>query len=322
MSGLILSHGSVTGLPHVWLRAVLVLVCLFSGIQLQAGYEAGLEAYQQGDFQGAYAEWIKEATAEDGSSPPEIRAESQYALGMLYWLGQGVEQSTSTAAVWLQEAAELHHAGAQSKLGYLYLSGQGVPRSDFEAFKWLQMAALQGDADAQYNLGVMYRDGLGVETDLDLAKKWFAEAAANGDAVSAQVLENWPADSIVAEETLPPAPESPETTPPETETAVQKVGIEQGETWIRQRDPEHFTIQIIALRSTEKMLEFIENHPDWEPFAIYEQKLKGQPLFVLIQGDYANADAAREAQKTFPAGLQKKEELWIRKFIMVQGLLQ
>lgn len=93
------------------------------------------------------------------------------------------------------------------------------------------------------------------------------------------------------------------------------------EDWIRQRDPEHYTIQVIALQQIVKLHEFIAQHPDWAPFAIYQSSYQGKPLYVMIQGDYDDLAQAREAVRTFPAGMQKREELWIRRYMMVQGAL-
>jgi septal ring-binding cell division protein DamX len=42
----------------------------------------------------------------------------------------------------------------------------------------------------------------------------------------------------------------------------------------------------------------------------------------LVQGDYPDVEAARAARDTFPAGIQRIEDLWIRKFSMVQRLIE
>jgi TPR repeat protein len=299
-----------------------------------ADYQAGLDAYRGGDYHRAYEQWIEVANSPADSVHPSVLAESFYALGMLYWMGRGVPQDTAASAGWLQRAAELNHTGAQAKLGYLYSSGQGVPQSDFEAFKWLQMAANQGDVDAQFNLGVMYRDGIGVEADATRAMQWFSEAASNGDAVAAAIVQHYQDGAGENNHPHPAAPsQAPEATAPGPADANPAVAggrlrpteaevASEGADWIRQRDPEHYTIQVLALLSQEKMLDFIARHPDWAPFAIYQQEYQQKPLWVLVQGDYADVEVAREAVRAFPAGLQKAEKMWIRRFKMVQGLLQ
>ena len=125
----------------------MMMVALTFGLlsySVRADYQEGLDAYQKGDYDKALGEWLEVTRSPPEQVPPGIRAETFYAIAMLYWIGQGVPQDTAIAARWLQQAAEMHHAGAQTKLGYLCSSGQGVPQSDFEAFKWFQMAAWQG----------------------------------------------------------------------------------------------------------------------------------------------------------------------------------
>ncbi len=314
-----------------------------------ADYDEGLLAYQKGDFDKAYSEWLAVAMSPSETVLPALMAETCYALGMLFWVGQGVEQNTATSAHWLLRAADLGHPGAQTKLGYLYGAGLGVQQSDFEALKWTQMAANQGDVDAQYNLGVFYRDGQGVSADTEQALKWFREAASNGDQVSADVVSNyekygWPApviepqaesipvEIVDAQEAKEPVgglvagPVAEPVEEPAARPVVEPVELEVvehslDEEWILQRNPQHYTIQVIALLAPENMQAFINTNPDWAPFAIYHQKWKGKPLFVLLQGDYANVEEARAAVAQFPAGIQKQSELWVRKFLMVQELL-
>jgi len=45
-------------------------------------------------------------------------------------------------------------------------------------------------------------------------------------------------------------------------------------------------------------------------------------LWVLIQGDYPDLNAARLALQAFPGKLQEREKLWIRRFERVQSLLE
>ncbi len=310
----------------------LVLLALVSCF-VKADYQLGLEAYQKGDYARAFSEWIKVVASAPEAVNPAILAESQYAIGMLYWMGQGVPQDTVAAANWLRQAAEMNHAGAQAKLGYLYTTGQGVPQNDFEALKWLQMAARQGDPDAQFNLGVLYRDGKGVKQDPDLALQWFREAAANGDAISAGIVAAFERDDTHPSE---PGPDTASPVIKNQESVEKYTSAEMGssvptgpasvaalsEDWIRQCNPEHYTIQVIALLQPDRLYDFIERHRDWSPLAIYRQRWQGKPLWVLVQGDYADVGQAREAVRHFPAGLQEQENMWIRRFEMVQGLLR
>lgn len=310
---------------------LLALACLLAPSFVSADYQAGLDAYLEGDYNTAVVEWRDVVESPPGLVPPAVRAETLYAIGMLFWMGQGVLQDTVEAASWLRLAAGLGHPGAQNKLGFLYSAGQGVMQSDSEAFKWWQMAANQADADAQYNLGVMYRDGLSVKPDTEASMQWFREAAANGDSVSigimAQYGENWSAVPVT--ETMPPTGSMPEpdadakkpanVTPPNH--SLPGV-VETDEAWIRSRDPAHYTIQVVAVRQPDKLTGFIANEPNLEPMAIYRQSQYEEPLWVLVQGDYPDLNSARLARQVFPDSLWSREKLWIRRFGMVQSLLK
>jgi len=316
------------------MRFCLLAVALFSlgSVSVCADYQLGLEAYEAGDYERAFSEWIKVVASAPEEVNPAILAETQYAIGMLYWTGQGVPQDTVAAANWLRRAAEMNHAGAQAKLGYLYTTGQGVPQNDFEALKWLQMAASQGDADAQYNLGVLYRDGKGVRQDPERALHWFREAAAQGDAVSAGIVaaaekSGGPGDetgggnaAAMAMRRDSTAKSSSAKFPPDVHPGPAAAPV-LNEEWIRQRNPGHYTIQVIALLQPARLYDFVERHQDWSPLAIYRQQWQGKPLWVLVQGDYADVAEARAAVQVFPAGLQERENMWIRRFEMVQELL-
>ncbi len=283
--------------------------CLWFASPLSSDYQHGLDAYMAGDFDTALSEWQAVVESPPGTVPPAVQAETLYAIGMMFWLGQGVEQDTRESASWLHLAAGMNHAGAQNKLGFLYSSGQGVRQSDFEAFKFWRMAARQGDMDAQYNLGVMYRDGLGVEPDPQESMKWFREAASNGDPVSAGIIAQ---ETSVAQPS--PNPGTQESNPPDP--------YADSERWISERNPEHYTIQVIALSQPAKLDEFIAEQAALEPFAIYRQTRYEMPIWVLVQGDYRDVESARAALRGFPETIQQRDKLWIRRFRMVQNLLE
>jgi tetratricopeptide (TPR) repeat protein len=253
-----------------------------------ADYQEGYDAWLAGDYATAMAEWKAVAdAAPDRAMLAEYR-EALYGIGMLYWQGHGVDQDYSVATVWLKQAADINHPGAATKLGYLYSMGLGVPQNLDEAVKWFRMAAAQGDPDAQHNLAALAQQGL------------------IGDV---QALEPVEADSRIAQSSR--------------ETAVTVApGRDAGEDWIARQNPEHYTIQIIALSAPEKLHAFIAEHPDWSPFAIYRQFRYEQPLWVMVQGDYPDVEAARSARDAFPEGIQNRGKLWIRKFGMVQRLLE
>lgn len=154
-------------------QAALVALTLVPAIGAAQDYDAGLQAYQAGDFETALKEW--KPLGEQGD------ASIQSFLGYMYFKGLGVPQDYAEAVRWYKLAAEQGLAEAQVNLGNKYLAGEGVPQDYSEALRWYKLAAEQGIAQAQYHLGYMYFEGFGVPQDYVTAHMWSDIASANGD---------------------------------------------------------------------------------------------------------------------------------------------
>jgi len=77
----------------------------FLAIPVLADFQAGLDAFQKGDYITAAKEW--RPLAEQGVPI------AQFNLGLLYLDGHGVPQSDAEAANWFRRAAEQDYAPAQ-----------------------------------------------------------------------------------------------------------------------------------------------------------------------------------------------------------------
>jgi len=146
---------------------VLSIVCLTASAL--ADFQAGLDAYERGDYAITLREW--QPLAEQGNPM------AQHHLGWLYVLGRGVPQDYEEAVRWFCKAAEQGDSDAQTNLGSLYLLGDRIPQDYTEALKWLRAAADQGNPFAQTKLGIMYEDAHGVPQDDVQAYMWFSLAA-------------------------------------------------------------------------------------------------------------------------------------------------
>jgi uncharacterized protein len=111
---------------------------LTTAVSALADFQAGLDAYQKGDYVAAAKEWQPLAEAGDASA--------QYNLGLLYLDGHGVPQNSAEAANWFRRAAEQDYTQAQHNLGAMYGSGQGVKRDYVQAYKWLNICAAKSNA--------------------------------------------------------------------------------------------------------------------------------------------------------------------------------
>jgi Sel1 repeat/Calcineurin-like phosphoesterase len=150
-------------------------------------FQAGLRAYQQGDYATALKEWRPAAEQGDDAA--------QFNLGVLYANGQGVRANPAEARKWFaraaqhgMEAAAQGMARAEFQLGVMYDLGQGARQDYAQAIKWYRQAAEQGDARAMTNLGILYYNQQGVRRDLVQAYAWFQRAAKAGDPRAGELL--------------------------------------------------------------------------------------------------------------------------------------
>ena len=81
------------------------------------------------------------------------------------------------SAQWLQAAATLGHADAQTALGQWLLHGHGLSHDHQQAFGWFTQAAEQGHAHGMNMAGRCLANGWGTPVDLVAAVRWYRLAA-------------------------------------------------------------------------------------------------------------------------------------------------
>lgn len=127
-----------------FLHAVIVLLLFLVPMSLLAavadGYEAGVSAYQQGNYLKAKS--IFKRLAQQG------HVESQVRLGELYDKGKGVARNFEKAVKWYRIAALQRYPKAQYNLGVKYMNGHGVPKNVKLAYAWFAVALDNGFAKA------------------------------------------------------------------------------------------------------------------------------------------------------------------------------
>ncbi|NNE85332.1 MAG: sel1 repeat family protein [Alphaproteobacteria bacterium] len=166
------------------------LICALVAAVILAGtpavaqdYNAGVAAFQDGDYAGALNIWTPLAENED--------ADAQRNIGAMYQRGLGVPQSDAEAVKWYRRAAENGHPRAQQNLGVMYEEGAGVPQDYVEAAAWYRAAAAQGNLFAKLNLGVLYERGSpDVPRDVVQSHMWYNLAAAQGHADAGQLRDD------------------------------------------------------------------------------------------------------------------------------------
>ena len=119
---------------------ILVFAALVASpfLAARAGYNAGLAAFERGDFATAKEEFLPLAN--------QGNADAQYAVALIA-LKQN-PPNYSVAVPWLEKGARGGNADAQYFLGLLYQQGVGVTRNTDLAYRWLQKAVVQGHMGA------------------------------------------------------------------------------------------------------------------------------------------------------------------------------
>ncbi|KAG0044893.1 hypothetical protein BGZ90_008635, partial [Linnemannia elongata] len=140
--------------------------------------------------------WLMEAAAVDNHDC------CQFALGVCYHDGVGVEKNATEAFHWYRKSAEQGNARGQGILGYCYGEGFGVERDRKQAMYWYRIAAEKGESVALYNIGYCYEDGLGVEKNPYEAVKWYRLSAELGNAFAQNSLGYCYEDGIGIEQNL------------------------------------------------------------------------------------------------------------------------
>ena len=215
---------------HVTLVFAIFCCVLVTPVLAQDGtHEQALAAYQRQDYETAYDVWLK--LAEDGDR------EAQYALGVMYFKGEGRPADVEAAMSWFEKAARAGHPTAMFNVGVAHWEGKGAPINHEIAVQWWEKAAQLGDSASQYNLGLAYYLGKGINKDPERALYWIKQAEESGHANAAEVLptvEKEYQESVAAEQTreapstgtptseTPAAPSQPATTESGAETPPQQ----------------------------------------------------------------------------------------------------
>ncbi len=116
----------------IFAATIIVLV----GSAARADFADGAHAYDGGDYETAFEEWIALARNNDTNA--------QVAIAGMYRFGEGRPVDLAGAARWYRRAADLNDATAQLNLGEMYMLGLGVPRDTARAHLWLTLAARHG----------------------------------------------------------------------------------------------------------------------------------------------------------------------------------
>jgi TPR repeat protein len=142
-----------------------------TGAEIAKVFNAGITAYDAGDYSGAYKLW-KSIEDEDVAAMRN--------LGILYRKGLGVKKDPGRAEEMFERAADAGLATAQADLADMLLKGEAGKPDPKRALPYLKSAAAANHPIAQYELAQMYESGGLVPRDVDVARQLYAEAGRHG----------------------------------------------------------------------------------------------------------------------------------------------
>jgi TPR repeat protein len=108
-------------------------------------------AFDKGDYETALKLWMPKAENND--------AEAQNYIGIIYFLGLGVNRDYKKAIYWYEKSARAGYSDAQRNFGDMLHFGRGIQRDNYQAYKWYFAAAQQGNHGAEKQIEVMSASG-------------------------------------------------------------------------------------------------------------------------------------------------------------------
>lgn len=166
-----LANSMKTSAFWAWCQALpILLVVLLSAVSARADFSDAVDAYNRGEYEVAFQEWLLYAAEND--------SRALYNLGQMYRLGRGVDQNLLIAQQYYRRASALGHIGAHGNLGSMFFS-KDPPDFEQALYHW-RIAARGGHARSQYLLGIQYFNGEQMAQDLVQAYAWVTLASDAG----------------------------------------------------------------------------------------------------------------------------------------------
>jgi DamX protein len=97
----------------------------------------------------------------------------------------------------------------------------------------------------------------------------------------------------------------------------------QREAWLMTRNPGHYTIQILGVRTEASLRRFVAEHPPLKKHAMayYQTRFQGDPWYPLLCGVYPTQTEARTAIQRLPENIRRSSP-WIRKLSSIQRTIR
>jgi DamX protein len=235
----------------------------------------------------------------------------------------------------LEQAADAGDPDAQYALGYLYYYGNGVPQDTQKAMDWIKRASVQGQEQAIKALAMMQSTQTKPAQPAPAkAPTAVAKAAPVTQPTPAPSTAPAPISDVkpvntaaVQSATVPSSPPSttntvaPATTgQPNAQTAAVATSADY-----LSREEQHllglpgnfYTVQVLGSYNEADVKSYIEQYDLNGKVAYYKGDHNGKDWFVVLYGLYDSPSAAKAVIPTLPEGMQKQKP-WVKPLSAVQ----
>ncbi len=131
-----------------------------------------------------------------------------------------------------------------------------------------------------------------------------------------------PMDAATQAETGDP-PEIGETEPESEPPTPGRLAQVYTETWLRQQEPELYTIQIMGAYDRDNLARLLRRHelPDGPQLAMFKSVYRNRDWFVLVYGLYPDRNHASQSIQALPRELRRNTQPWVRSLGSIQNEL-
>lgn len=247
----------------------------------------------------------------------------------------------------VEQAAERGDPDAQYALGYMYYYGQGVPKDDVTAKVWIEKAAAQGQPQAQKALDLINRTNypdqskMAIRKPADTARATGAVNMPNTIAAAQSAGESdATAAATAAANTVPTENDSALAITPDQSTGstaiipshaaknhknhnkltktAAKPEYSSREKRLLNSPSHYYTVQLLGAFRKNDVIKVMNHYRLGSKATYYKTEYEGKPWYVLVYGTYKNDHEAEAAIAKLPAGVRKLEP-WVKSLASVQA---
>lgn len=97
------------------------------------------------------------------------------------------------------------------------------------------------------------------------------------------------------------------------EIPKKPAGIQIGTDWIKSRDKNHYTLQLLGVSTEESAHKYILKHKELKSLYFFQNKKNDGKWFSVIYGDFVSKEKAVQASRNLPPSLGRLKP-WVRSF--------